>query len=87
MNYKQTSLTVIREEHLLYYKVDLYLNYLYFNYFTLISVFEFVQTLISVFEFVQLTAAVKLMLLQPYDRKYFLRKTRNTCIFAIVNRK
>ena len=77
MNYKQTSLTVIRKEHLLYYKVDLYLNYLYFNYFTLISVFEFVH----------LTAAVKLILLQPYGCKYFLFKTRNACIFATVNRK
>ena len=44
-----------------YYKVDLYSNDFCF---------------ISSFGFVQLTVAVKLMSLQPYDRKYFFRGNR-----------
>lgn len=65
MNCKQTSLSVTKKKYLLYYKFDLYSNYLYFNDFNLISVFRFVH----------LTVAVILVSLQLYGRKYLLFET------------
>ena len=42
---------------------------------------------ISVFRFVQLTAAVKLVSLQPYDRKYFSLKTAKARVLSTINGK
>ena len=39
---------------------------------------------ISLFGFVKLTVAVKLVLQQPNDHKYFSAKTANACIFSKV---
>ena len=46
-----------------------------------------ISVCISFLEFVQLTAAVKLVLLQPYDRKYLSMKTAKACTFSTVKRK
>ena len=40
---------------------------------------------ISVFRFVQLTAALKLVPLQPYGRKHLLLKNANARIFSTVS--
>ena len=71
MNCEQRSLSVTKEKYLFYYKVDLYSNYLLFNYFTLISIFEFAP----------LNVAIELVSLQPYGPKYLLLKTANASIF------
>ena len=42
---------------------------------------------ISISEFTQLTAAIKSVLLQPYDRKDFLVKIASEHIFLIVKYK
>ena len=52
-----------------YYKLDLYLNYFYFN---------MISICISVFEFLQLTVVVKSVPLQPHSPKYFFLKTANS---------
>ena len=52
-----------------YYKLDLYLNYFYFN---------MISICISVFEFLQLTVVVKSVPLQPHSPKYFSLKTANS---------
>ena len=46
-----------------------------------------ISVCISVFGFVQLTAAVKLISLQPYQSKYFSMKTANAYSFSAANRK
>ena len=77
MNCEQRSLSVTKEKYLFCNKVDLYFDYLYFNDFILISVFEFIH----------LTVAVELTSLQPCGCKYSLLKSANACIFSTVNGK
>ena len=70
MNCEQRSLSVTEDKYLFYYKVNLYSNYLYFNDFSLISIFE------------HLIVAVELMSQYPYGRKYLSLKTAR-CIFFL----
>ena len=46
-----------------------------------------ISMILSVFEFAQLTPAVKLVVLQPFGRKFFLVKPANAPIFSPVDRK
>ena len=71
INCEQTSLP-LKERNIFYYKVDLYFDALCFNDFNLYFSFGFVQ----------LTVDVKLVALQPYDRKYFSMKTANAHAFS-----
>ena len=59
------------------YKVDFYSDDLYFNDFTLISVFWFVH----------FTVAVKLVSLQPYGHKYSSFKTANAFSQPLITNK
>ena len=72
---KETCLLLTKEEYLSPYQLDLYFNDLYFNDFTLYYSFQIRE----------LNAAVKLVLLQPFDHKYFLVKTVNAPISSTAN--
>ena len=58
-------------------KIDLYFNDLWFD------IFNFYFS----FKFLHLTVAVKLVPVQPYDRKYFSVKAANASLFSTANRK
>ena len=76
-NYLPTSKFATKKDKLKKKKIDLYSNDLWFD------IFNFYFS----FKFLHLTVAVKLVPVQPYDRKYFSVKAANASLFSTANRK